>query len=502
KKINHIMDELDDFLKKLIAAQQAIDTHDLSVFSLNSDFVRGDAYLRVPVLMNELTGLNRAQLIKTQVIQQRQTLVSNRITVWLMGGLVANLSILILLAVLIARNITGRLNTITDNTKLFSRRQLLKPQIDGTDEIAQLDRFFHNMVNELLLAEAREQAFVDQSADVIFSLDDNLTISRINEAASEQWGLRVQDANNYDFVGLLVIEDKDRVRNLLKDLAKVENSSAQQLVGEKMRIATASGSERWISCSFSWSKQYKNYFCVSHDIQQEMELEQLKKDFLHMMSHDVRTPIASVTAFLEAVTTTSIYGTMNEKGTKAVHSMIDNLRRVVTMINSMLDAEKIQAGRIELDLEALDLAKLAQSATDSLSMLAQAKNISICTQLDDEALVEGDKFRLLQVFQNLISNAIKYSPKGGRIDVSVTNEAEYSTVRVADQGPGIKEADAAVVFDKFTQLGDSSADKRSKGFGLGLYICKTIVETHGGQIGVEPSADTGSVFWFKIPCLD
>ncbi len=501
KTVDNVVKEMTVSLERLIAAQKAIDNRDLSVFSLNSNFMRGDAYRRVPALMSELTGLNKQQMIKTHAIQQKQTALSQRITIWLMGGLIANLLIVVFMAVLIVRNITSRLNTITTNTKLFAQRKLLKPELDGTDEIAQLDQFFHHMVDDLLLAEAREQAFVDQSADVIFSLDDNLKISRINDAANEQWELKTLRASDLNFIDLLVSEDKGKAQALLNGLANAESSSAKQAIGEKMRIAMSNGEYRWISCSFSWSSQYKMYFCVSHDIQKEMQLEQLKKDFLHMMSHDVRTPLAAVAAYLEALGTTNMYGEINEKGSKTGKVMIENVHRVVTMINSMLDAEKIQAGRIELDLEEVDLAKLAQSATESLSMLAQGKSIEIRTELENEVHVQGDKFRLYQVFQNIISNAIKYSPKGGRIDVSVINEDEYSAVRVQDQGPGISKADAAKVFDKFTQLNDSSSDNRSKGFGLGLYICKTIVEAHGGQIGVEQSNGSGSIFWFRIPLM-
>ncbi len=494
-KVNFVVKELEVAMDRLLEAQKAIDSRDLSVISLNSNFMRGDLYRTVPTLMNALADLNKAQMTKTHEIRQKQTALSKRITDWLIGGLIANLVVVFLMAFFIVRNITGRLNTITGNTKLFSQKELLNPTLEGTDEIAQLDRFFHKMVNDLRLAEAKEQAFVNQSADVIFSLDNQFLISKINETGIEQWGV---NKSNELFIDLISAPDKARVQALLQDLA-ADNSKSNQAIGEKMQIALSDQSLRWVSCSFSWSAEYKMYFCVAHDIQKAMELEQLKKDFLHMMSHDVRTPLGAVAAYLEALISTTMYGPINEKGTRTGKVMIDSLQRVVTMINVMLDEEKLESGRVELDLETIDLAALARSATDSLALLAQEKLISVHTNLGQDYIVRGDRFRLHQVFQNIISNAIKYSPPEGVITVSVGKDGEHCIVKVQDQGPGINKTDSTKIFDKFTQLGASSAEKRSKGFGLGLYICKTIVEAHGGQIGVEQVNGSGSIFWFRIP---
>lgn len=238
---------------------------------------------------------------------------------------------------------------------------------------------------------------------------------------------------------------------------------------------------------------------ILHDLTREREIAQMKSDFVSKASHELRTPLSSIRAYVEML----VDGEANDEASRAeFYSIIQNeTGRLSRMIDNMLNISRIEAGIIQIEREAVDFATVAKRALESLGPQAHEKRITLsnkCAPVD--LTVEGDADMLYQVVLNLVSNAIKYTPEGGR--VSVTADSDNLTrsvvVSVSDTGLGVPPDALPRLFEKFYRI--ENFKRVAKGTGLGLNLCKHIVETvHHGQIGVESQLGMGSKFWFTVP---
>jgi len=234
---------------------------------------------------------------------------------------------------------------------------------------------------------------------------------------------------------------------------------------------------------------------VLHGASVELErAAQHRKAITEMVSHDLRSPLLAANISLELLLSPDALDS-REDHDKRVQGIKRNLTRLTSFVEDLLTIDQLESGRLKLSLEAVELRSLAEEAIDNLAVLSQEKNVTIRNELTGSEVV-ADKNRLLQVLLNLISNAIKFSPAGGLVLVYAAATQKNVTVSVKDEGPGIPEAERARLFEKFHQINSPSLPK---GFGLGLFICKLIVERHGGQLGVESKLGHGSRFWFSLP---
>jgi signal transduction histidine kinase len=175
-------------------------------------------------------------------------------------------------------------------------------------------------------------------------------------------------------------------------------------------------------------------------------------------------------------------------------------QRLTTLINNVLDLEKIEAGKMDWHLEPLAIAEVINQATAATASLFDQKGLSLIEELSDNLpQVSGDRDKLVQVVINLISNAVKFTDRG-RVKVRAQAVEGEIQISVRDQGIGIAVADQPLVFEKFKQVGDTLTDK-PKGTGLGLPICKEIIERHGGRIWVTSELGRGSTFVFTLPII-
>lgn len=224
----------------------------------------------------------------------------------------------------------------------------------------------------------------------------------------------------------------------------------------------------------------------------------ISKEFSSTLSHELRTPLASIKAAIDIVLSGSaglVSGEQNDFLGRA-KSNVDRLNR---LINDILDLAHLESGKTTINIKSEDINKTIQSVVGTQEAVARAKGLSLKVSLDDQVPVLAfDPDKIVQVLNNLISNAIKFTPSGG-ITVSSINcpQSNYVEVRVEDTGYGIKEEDIAKLFEKFQQLGESH--QRCAGTGLGLAICKEIVRQHGGKISVESKEAQGSCFYFILP---
>jgi signal transduction histidine kinase len=215
------------------------------------------------------------------------------------------------------------------------------------------------------------------------------------------------------------------------------------------------------------------------------------------MSHELRTPLNAIIGFSE-VLADRMFGELNEKQAEYLKDIHASGTHLLTLINDILDLSKIEAGRMELELADFHLPTSFDNALALVRERATRRAITLEMSVDDRlGWVQADERKIRQVVLNLISNAIKFTPEGGRIEVGAVRRDGTIEVSVTDTGIGIAPEDQAAVFEEFRQVG--TAEKKAEGTGLGLTLCRKFIELHGGRIWVHSRLGAGSTFTFTIP---
>lgn len=238
---------------------------------------------------------------------------------------------------------------------------------------------------------------------------------------------------------------------------------------------------------------------LQDDIVKLRELDRLKADFVSTVSHELRTPLTSMRGALGLLLSGKM-GELPARGRDLLQIAMTNTERLIRLINDILDIEKIDAGKVSMRRERLRLRPVVESTLTGLEAFARDARVTLRLVSDADVEVFGDADRLVQVFTNLVSNAVKFSPPGATVDVSIVPSGDAVSVQVRDRGPGIPEEFAPRIFGRFQQAEDAGS-RRSGGTGLGLSIAKSIVELHGGHIGFEPAPVRGTIFWVSLPAL-
>ncbi len=221
--------------------------------------------------------------------------------------------------------------------------------------------------------------------------------------------------------------------------------------------------------------------------------EEMRRQLVAMVSHDLRSPLASVDAALTLMNE-GVLGELPENVQAVSKNASADIARLVKLTNDLLDAESLASGNVALRPKSVSVQSLFNEAFHSMEFASLSYGVSIeLTPADFN--VHADPDRINQVLCNLIGNAIKFSPKGSKVILEASQGKETHEFRVIDSGIGIAQEDQAIIFDRFSKLGDAS----NPGKGLGLAICKALIELHGGKIGVRSTAGAGSTFWFSLP---
>ncbi len=229
----------------------------------------------------------------------------------------------------------------------------------------------------------------------------------------------------------------------------------------------------------------------------ELKLMEMKDELIASVSHELRTPLFSIRGFLELLRDGKVKDpeTQQEFLTRASQ----DANRLTLLVNDLLDVSRLEAGRMELELEEVELGSVIRETLDSLRQQAQEKSIALTYSGSETPLgIKADRHRLQQVLTNLVTNAIKFSESGCPVRITSELLDGLVTVKVIDQGTGVPEEDIPHLFDMFYQA-NGSHKRAGGGAGLGLHIAKRIVESHGGQIGVESQLGMGSTFFFVLP---
>ena len=235
--------------------------------------------------------------------------------------------------------------------------------------------------------------------------------------------------------------------------------------------------------------------------QQLAELDRLKSSFVSVASHEIRTPVTGIKGYVENMLL-GLAGPLTEKQQHYLTRVASNVDRLMRIIDELLDLARIEAGQIQLQLDAVNVGQLIADVAEELHPLAMQKQISF--QHDTHHLagvyLKGDEGKLHQVLTNLVHNALKFTPSGGRVDVeAVTKEPRTIQISVRDTGPGIPASDLPKIFDRF--YSGPSVPPDARGAGLGLAISKSLIALHGGDLSVSSTPGGGSHFFVDLPAF-
>lgn len=236
---------------------------------------------------------------------------------------------------------------------------------------------------------------------------------------------------------------------------------------------------------------------VFHEMAKDLDdANRHKQEMIAMVSHDLRSPLMSVQVSL-ALMSEGAMGELPDDAKSEAARAERSTKRLIKMINDLLDIERLDGGKIDLTMAELDIASVVRNSVASVDALARARGITIVAPEDSHTLM-ADSERLEQVITNLLSNAIKFSPENGAVNIATASVGPMLEVTVSDNGPGVPPEMRDQIFERFKQAG-ANKDAEKAGSGLGLSIARAIVVEHGGTIGVRSNNGKGSIFWFKLP---
>lgn len=231
------------------------------------------------------------------------------------------------------------------------------------------------------------------------------------------------------------------------------------------------------------------------------ELDQLKDEFISSVSHELRSPLSAISGYVELLQSKPLEQIAAEKRSKALSIIQQSTERLTHFINNILDLAKLKSGHVELHVKEFRIREMANDIVSLFQPLFDKQGLSWDLDIPDEfppLLADADKIR--QVLTNLISNALKFTPFGGKIRILARNQNEFVRISVEDTGKGIPENARETIFERFKQVKDTpGAIQGKKGTGLGLAIARGIVESHGGKIWVESEVGRGTIFHFILP---
>jgi PAS domain-containing protein len=364
-------------------------------------------------------------------------------------------------------DLLAKIQHLYRNSKALSQRRPLAPALQGSDEFAQFDNLLHNLDSELATAMDLQKRSFEESPQLIAVLDKNLRFKQCNAATVDLLGTRPE-----------AIEESGRAL-FLPALEAGRTTSFEYTMRRK------DGTEVGLLWSTCPSQDGEQLYCVAHDVTEAMRAEAEKRQYVAVLHDQLSSPIQRVEALLSRLLSSADAMPPDARADLEISRM--NIERLRAMVTSMSD----------LDSASNATPDLASRSVSSLSALATAKNISVIVKPSD-ASVSADEPAVVRVLVNLVSNAIKFSPRSSEITIACEAYGpDHFRLSVHDQGPGVPPEFREKIFSPFGQAPNQPST--GQGVGLGLAICTNIIRAHAGQIGVDIPPEGGSRFWFTLP---
>jgi PAS domain S-box-containing protein len=357
-----------------------------------------------------------------------------------------------------------------------------------------LGAFFLMVTSRVRVSEARHRALLEHMIGGMITFDEKSRIESVNPAAERMFGYREEELVGRSLAVLLADAPDSAPEAFLRDLHRAAIGRMTEPWGRRKNgelFATEAALFEFAA------PEGRRFACNFQDISERREVDRLKSEFVSTVSHELRTPLTSIRGSL-GLLAAGVLGDLSPQVRDIVRLAERNTVRLTALINDILDFERLESGRVQMQIADVDLQPLFEQSLDSVRPVADERRIALHGSPTGLRL-RADADRVVQILINLLSNAIKFSPPGREVRVwAEQKDKAWVRVLVKDQGQGIPDSHQQRIFERFAQV--ETSDKRDKGgTGLGLAICKAIVEHHGGRIGVDSEPGVGSTFWFEIP---
>ncbi len=356
----------------------------------------------------------------------------------------------------------------------------------------------HNLLfRSLKQSEERYRDLYEEAPNAYVSVGTDGRIARANHSAGELFGY-----NREELIGRPVFDlyadtayGKDKAKEVFQRFL-----NGEEIRNEEFEMRRSDGSKIWASLSVRPIHDEEGRVIASRseivNMTEHKKLDQLKDDFISLVSHELRSPMTVITGAINTALTEGARLTPEETR-QLLEDAAAEANVLSHLLVNLLELSRVQASRLQLYAEEISVRKVIQNSVDEIERQSSAHQfiVDIPAELP---LVYADELRVERILYNLLENAVKYSPQGGEIRVFVKPGEEYLVIGVSDNGVGISQSDQAKLFEPFQRLEDSRLDS-SRGVGLGLLVCRRLVEAHDGQIWVESELGRGTTFFFTLP---
>lgn len=468
-------------------------------------------YKTVKSTCYELLRMNeKAMLIKNENAKR----ISKESEIYML--LVTFISVLIVTVIIIKgpSTITQPIFELTKKVEAISNRKYSERiNIKSDNEVGILAAAFNKMAEKLseyeksnldhLIAEKkRAEAIVKSMRDGILVINEMNEVILINSVSEELFGV-----SEKSIIGKKITEIADYnklIKNISKDLEISGNPETENKKNENfIRISYKEKEEYYlkeiVKVFDEDSRTLLGSIILLKNITGFKELDEIKSGFVSTVSHELRTPLAAMSMSLRLLLDKRI-GEVNEEQVRLLNAMKDEVKRLLKIVNELLDLSKIESGSEILKFSNISVDEIIDAAVTPLLMQFEQKKISFNINKEKNIpIIKADANKIAWVLINLLSNAIRYTPEKGKISVSVSRNENEVLFNVKDNGKGIEPNNLSKIFDKFVQLDKKNIENNKSGVGLGLSISKEFVIAHNGRIWVESESGKGTSFYFTIP---
>lgn len=425
--------------------------------------------------------------------------------VFIRSSIVAIIASLIL-AHLISRAITKPIKEMQTQTKQIADGDYSGSLVvHGEDELGQLAKLINDLSDDVSEAQEwieserrRLHSVLTHMTDGVVATDRRGLITTINDMAQSMLNCTQEDVLGKKLTTVLDLEDNFRMREIItqeREIAVEESALGESLI---------------LRASFSVIQResgfISGYVCVLHDITEQKRIDEERKQFVSNVSHELRTPLTSLRSYIEALSDGAWKDP--ELAPRFLEVTQGETDRMIRMVQDLLHLSRIDSGKSDLELEIIDVKELFEHVLRRFDMLVNSneydqKIYSIESQIMiDSQFIEADSDRFIQVLDNLLNNAIKYSPDGGIITgkLRLNGQGDRVILSIADEGMGIPKSDLQKVFSRFYRV-DRARSRAMGGSGLGLAISKEVIEQHGGKIWARSVEQVGTTFYISMPIV-
>lgn len=411
-------------------------------------------------------------------------------------GTAIALAITVFLGILLARAITKPISDMRKQALALSRGNFSrKVKIYGNDEIGQLAYTFNNLTTKLQEAQSTTEnerkklsSVLSFMTDGVIATDRRGRVILINEPAAKMLNVPRETVLSTPIVSLLDLEEKYTFDELLSEK-------------DSIILDYSTHSNPYIlRANFSVIRKETGFvnglIAVLHDITEQEKIEMERREFVANVSHELRTPLTTMSSYLEAL----YDGAWQDENIapKFLNVAQNETERMIRLVNDLLQLSKMDSKDYKLSKEWIDIVVFYNRIIDRFEMTKEQNVIFERKLPNSPVIVEIDPDKLTQVLDNIISNALKYSPKGGKVTFKIKEEEDQITVSVADQGMGVPKGNVDKIFNRFYRV-DKARTRKLGGTGLGLAIAKEMVEAHGGKIWARSIENKGTTVFFTLP---